>query len=165
MKMNRERLTGFFNSHGIHGFTLTKIRFPQGRATTARIHCDNLGISCYLQVLSCLKKSAWSFTDSNNKEHSGSAVVAVDSEQDLSLNYNNNKSDLFEETLFFQTVFKTAELARMIVEFLSPTDQVNFYFDVHKHNSTIGTFNKLCLDMSWPLFTGPHALREFQSTV
>ena len=163
-KLNRERLTEFLNGHSVTQFSLSNIQFPRNKSTTARIHCADLAVSCYIQTLSCLKKLEWSYIDQNGKKHSGSAVVHPDSQQKLADDLVD-RSALFEETELYREIVRLPELARMVFGFLDPISQTALFIAAHRHNSVMGSFDKVDLDSSWPFFTGTRALKELKLAI
>ena len=163
-KLNRERLTEFLDGHSVTQFSLSNIQFSRNESTTARIHCADLAVSCYIQTLSCLKKLEWSYIDQNGKKHSGSAVVHPDSQQKLADDLVD-RSALFEEIELYREIVRLPELARIVLGFLDPISQVTLFIAAHRRNSDMDSFDKVDLHSSWALFTGTKALKELKLAI
>ena len=116
IKLNRTRLTELLNANGIKEFTLSKIKFSNNKVTTAKMHCSDLATSCYVQILSCLNKLEWSFTDDHGVKQQVSATASVESAQSLQDCPDDVKwPGLFEETEFFSKIYRIPELACIIL--------------------------------------------------
>ena len=160
LKFNRERLTQFLNGHVIEGFTLSKIRLPPKETMTARIHCEDLAISCQIRILSCLKQLTWSLTGDQGEQRTGSAIVVVECGQDLMVKLEKNLS--FQDTEFYKEVFRQHILAKLILKFLEPADLSSLFIATNRHYSIVKSLNNVGLDTSWLPFTGSQGLRNLK---